>query len=373
MSRHIAPISEDESPDLDVVVCTLGSATLARAVDSLIMSAQAARARIGVIVVWQGQSSPPSMEGPVRVVDVFPLGLSYARNRGLAVARAPAVAFVDDDEVVEEGWVAAVLDVLRREETAAGVFGAVLPLDEQGLPHCLFEGQEQRMFAQPLTPPWVIGTGGNMAFRRRLLLDVGGFDPLLGAGSEGRSAEESDLIVRLLKGRHVLAWSPEMTVYHPTKSPGDRLASRYPYGFGMGRVARRHRSFVLGAKYLKATFQHLLGGLRGRDAQQRREAIQTVRGFLRGAFSRVVPLSPVRALDRAPDRIGATLAEARLEPLRLELDGVPHLRYAGRDLQLHVYVAPPEGLGEELAGGNGFRSVEPGRDALWVLVEGGRT
>src|SRR5262249_7621176 len=157
--------------------------------------------------------------------------------------------------------------------------------------------------SRPLTPPWVVGTGGNMAFRRSALLDVEGFDPLFGVGAEARAAEESDLITRLLRRGHVLAWTPDMKVLHPSKSPDDRLATRYPYGFGMGRVVKRHRSPILGAKYLKATLQHLVSGMRGRDTQQRREAIQTLRGFMHGALSRVTPLPPRGVLDHAPNTI----------------------------------------------------------------------
>jgi hypothetical protein len=245
-----------------------------------------------------------------------------------------------------------------------------LPLDEEGLPHCLYEGEEHKTFSGSGTPPWVVGTGGNMAFRRSLLLEVGGFDLLFGVGAEARAADESELIVRLLRRRHVLAWVPEMTVSHPTKSSGDRLATRYPYGFGVGRVARRHRTPVVGAKYLVATLQHLLGGLRQHDAQQRREALATLRGFLRGSFSRVVPLSPQGALDRAPNRIRLMLANARLEPRRLRLGSVPHLRYAQKDLQLHVYVGASEEFGEMLAGREELRAIERSRDALWVIFDG---
>jgi hypothetical protein len=370
MGKQGAALQDHGSAELDVVVCSLGTAMLGRTVDSVVISAQKAGARVEIIVVWQGRSCPPSLGESVRVLDVFPLGLSYARNRGLAVARAPIVGFVDDDEVVDEDWVAATLAAFRREEAAAGIFGAVHPLDDEGLPHCRFEGEEQRVFSGARTPPWVVGTGGNMAFRRALLLAADGFDPLFGVGAEAKAADESDLIVRLLRRRNVLAWSPEMKVYHPTKSPGDRLATRYPYGFGMGRVTRRHRTPVLGAKYLRATLQHLLAGLRAHDTHQRREAVQTLRGFLRGALSRVGPLSPASALDRAPDQIQLRLADARLEPLRPELGSVPHLRYAGEDLHLHVYVDPPQDLGDRFAGHDGFRALERCRDALWVVVAG---
>jgi glycosyltransferase involved in cell wall biosynthesis len=45
----------------------------------------------------------------VRYVFESQLGLSVARNRGVAEARAPLVAFVDDDAFAEPQWAEAVL------------------------------------------------------------------------------------------------------------------------------------------------------------------------------------------------------------------------------------------------------------------------
>jgi hypothetical protein len=358
----------EDAVELSVVVCSIGQAELERTVASLVASAGAARVHIEVVVVWQGHMVPPRLDGPVRMLDVFPLGLSYARNRGLAEARAPLVGFVDDDEVVDEGWVAAVISSLARPNVA-GIFGAVLSLDDEGLPHCLFEVDEERFFSGKDTVPWVVGTGGNMAFRRAALVEAGGFDPLFGVGAEARAADESELIARLLRSGHTLAWSPGMVVYHPTKAPSERLGSRYPYGFGMGRVVRRHRAAVIGAKYMKATLHYLLGGVRGRDPQQSREAMQTIRGFLGGTLRPVSPVSPTTVLDRAPEEVRLQLDGVPLAPEGLELDGVPRLRYRSGGRRLDVYVSPSDDLERSLGARPDVRALARDRDALWVVSE----
>jgi hypothetical protein len=351
--------------ELSVVVCSIGQAELERTVASLVASAEAARVRIEVVVVWQGHIVPPRLDGPVRLLDVFPLGLSYARNRGIAVARAPLVGFVDDDEVVDEGWVAAVLSSLARPGVA-GIFGAVLSLDDEGLPHCLFEVDQERFFSGKDTVPWVVGTGGNMAFRRTALVEAGCFDPLFGVGAEARAADESELIARLLRSGHTLAWSPGMVVYHPTKPPSERMGSRYPYGF-----VRRHRAALIGAKYMKATLHYLLSGLRERDPQRSREAVQTVRGFLAGTWRPVSPVSPRAVLDRAPDNVRRQLDDALLEPQGLELDGVARLSYRSGARWLDVYVSPSDDLERSLRTRPDVRALTRDRDALWVVSERG--
>ena len=267
---------------LSVVVCSLGTARLVETVESVLTSADRAAAAIQVIVVWQGQGAPPAFPDRVTVLEVEPAGLSNARNRGLAAATAPVVAFVDDDELVDPGWVGALLAGFDSGPVAA--FGPVEPLDDRGLPYCHLPPGEPRVFSGRSVPPWTVGTGGNMAFDRATLIELGGFDVRLGAGAEGRSAEESDVIVRLLRRGAAIRWLPDLGVYHPTKDEQEHLASRFPYGYGMGRVVRKHRAAGLGVRYLVAAVESYAAGWRLRDPRRRREALATLRGFLAGAL-----------------------------------------------------------------------------------------
>ncbi len=271
---------------LSVVVCSLGSARLEETVESVVASADRAAAGVQVVVVWQGAGAPPSLPAQATIVEVAPAGLSRARNRGLAAATAPIVAFVDDDELVDPGWVGALLAGFGPGSVAA--FGPVEPLDDRGLPYCHLQPGEARVFSGRFVPPWIVGTGGNMAFDRAALVELGGFDVRLGVGAEGRSAEESDVIVRLLRSGAEIEWLPELGVYHPSKDEEEHLASRFPYGFGMGRVVRKHRDVASGARYLVAGIESYAEGWRIRDRRRRREALATLRGFVAGV------LTPVR-------------------------------------------------------------------------------
>ena len=138
--------------DLSVVVCTLGEAEVAETVSSIVASAEQAGRAVEIVVAWQGAGEAPAL-GPARAVDVFPVGLSHARNRGLDASRAPVVAFVDDDEVVDPGFVAGVLGVFARDDPPDGVFGPVAPLDDRGLPYCHYQGGgKYRLFTGKRTP-----------------------------------------------------------------------------------------------------------------------------------------------------------------------------------------------------------------------------
>ena len=54
-------------------------------------------------------------------------GLSHARNAGIAGARAPVIAFTDDDVVVREDWVASIARAMDAYPQAEYAGGRVLP------------------------------------------------------------------------------------------------------------------------------------------------------------------------------------------------------------------------------------------------------
>ena len=321
------PAGSRPVPDLSVVICTLGRAGVADTAASVAESAAAAGRRVEVLVSGRAPTPRPTSARRATVSLVFPAGLAYARNRGAELAQAPVVAFVDDDEVVDLGWVGAVLTAFDEVE-AAGVFGPVAPRDERGLPYCRYDGGgELRVVSGPRALPWTVGTGGNMAFRRADLLAVGGFDVLFGLGAVALSAEDTELIFRLLRSGRPVAWSPDVIVYHPSKTASERLASRYPYAFGIGKLARRHGDPVLAARYAKSIIETLGRAVRARDGRRLRETRETLRGFVAGVAFRARPASPAAALARMPDAVRDAIGAEEVDPLELLYRPDPHFMY----------------------------------------------
>lgn len=99
-------------PDLSVVVCTnRGPERLQASLGAL--QRQTVRERMEVIVVDDGAPEPLgplcARFGAVVLVHPQNLGLAAARNTGWEAARAPIVAFTDDDCRPEPGWAEALL------------------------------------------------------------------------------------------------------------------------------------------------------------------------------------------------------------------------------------------------------------------------
>jgi hypothetical protein len=379
--RRMAREGIEPDADVSVVVCSMGRSGIEDTVASIAASASAAGARVETIVVWQSRQPAPSGLG-ARVLEVFPAGLGLARNRGLAEARGALVGFVDDDELVDGNWIAALQRALASPRIAAA-FGPVRPRDERGLPYCRYDGGgAPRTFIGSSTPPWVVGTGGNMAFRTGVLAAAGGFEPAFGVGAVSRSAEDSEVIVRLLREGRSIAWAPQMVVYHPSKTRAERLASRYPYAYGMGKVVRRYRDPKLAARYGRALASVFLEAARQRDRARWHEGTETLRGFVAGAATRARTLSPSTALDLLPEELAQRVDGAQVQPLPYNVGPAPHYLYrVGPRLLLHAYLHPQSSLEDAFAAREIIREqsrldgiprihgLARGTDVVWLLED----
>jgi GT2 family glycosyltransferase len=363
-------------PQVSVIIPSIGRAPVGRAVSSVVESSGAAGVDTEVIVVWQAAGEPPDLPGAT-VLAIHDVNVSFARNRGAEAARSPVLGYVDDDEVVDVGWVAALVAAIDGVDAA---FGPIDPLDEQGRPHCLLEHGEERVY-EGYVAPWLVGSGGNMIVRAEALRAGGGFDLRMGAGSIGRSGEETAMIWSLLVNGMRIRWAPDMIVHHPTKTDAEILASRHPYGYGAGRVLRHARRGRLVANYANAIVRANLGAIRARDARGRREAATFGRGVVAGMLDRPRWIAPELDGEDVPTEVVAALGDRTAQPLAVPWGGRPHFVWDCGDLILHAYVAPDIGQIPAPQERERIRSL-PGvqripaviaharsRDALWVLEE----
>ncbi len=151
--------------DVCVYVCTYRrNDALARMLDSLDVAAREAVsvARLGVVVV---DDNPDGAAEPVvaAAANAFPLGLHYrhsgagniavARNAGLEVAMAiaPWVAMVDDDQVVVPDWLVELLRV-QREHDADAVTAPVYPRFGSDAPRWLHTQPFAELWGTPARP-----------------------------------------------------------------------------------------------------------------------------------------------------------------------------------------------------------------------------
>lgn len=167
-----------------------------------------------------------------RVYEAEP-GVSHARNRGLREARAAVVASIDDDERVNEGFIAAYIDFFDTHPVATAAGGRIIAeyvterpgwmskYTEMPVANPMDFGPEVRPFPRGRVPG-----GGNMAFRRSAALDYGGFDVTLGrVGRELIGGEENDLFERMLRGGETIWYVPDAVMWHII--PPEKLTESY--------------------------------------------------------------------------------------------------------------------------------------------------
>ena len=87
----------------------------------------------------------------------------------------------------------------------------------------------------------VFGTGANFAIRRSAVTDLGGFDPILGAGGPGRGGEDLDMFLRIILAGGRICYLPSSLVWHQHRSDMDALGEQiYSYGHGLGAYLAKH-------------------------------------------------------------------------------------------------------------------------------------
>lgn len=180
-------------------------------------------------------------------------GLSAARNRGLAAACGAYVAIVDDDELLNDAFIASYIDFFDNHTDALAAGGRVVPQYVTGRPAWM-SGFTEQPIANPTDwgdavrefPAGHIPAGGNMAFRRSALERAGGFDLSLGrTGNTLLGGEESDLFERLARAGVRFWYVPGAVIRHviPPAKLTDDYFRRLCYNVG---VSQRRRALLHG-------------------------------------------------------------------------------------------------------------------------------
>lgn len=155
-------------------------------------------------------------------------GVSYGRNTGIRAARAPLLAFTDDDVVVAPDWIRVIHDRFEQNPHVHYVTGKMLPLYDGAPPEwmtsatsgpCVLRDRGDRpLYSEPgcFFPGWATA---NIGFRRAVFERVGLF-----SGDFPRG-QDLELIVRVWRARLPGMYAPDLCVTHRVSR--ERLTKAY--------------------------------------------------------------------------------------------------------------------------------------------------
>jgi len=281
------------APDVSIVVCTYNrAASLGLTLAAL--AAQAVPDGIEWELVLVDNNSTDATRAVseqfvataairARYVFVADQGLSRARNAGVAASRGDIIAFTDDDVLPAADWVGRIATTIRRADVDI-VGGRIVPAWLQKPPawlqhrralHDALAILDHATTARVLDPHGAPAVwGANMAFRRRVFEQVGGFDIRRGlVGTTLHRGEEIDLVARALAAGCRAIYEPTVVVAH--RIGPERMRLRY--------LSRLYFQRAEGDAVLPSGTR---GAAVGGSLRQWKSALRAIAGWLSAAAAR---------------------------------------------------------------------------------------
>jgi GT2 family glycosyltransferase len=228
-------------PKVSVVVATYnGARTLKICLESL---TRLNYPNYDIIVVDDGSTDRTpelvQMHPQIRYVRQPNLGLSAARNTGIAASEGEIIAFTDSDCRADEDWLHCLVGDLLSGDFAGMGGHNLLPPDDSAV--------AAAVMASPGGPAHVMLTdreaehvpGCNMAFYKDALVEIGGFDPVF-----RKAGDDVDVCWRLLQAGYRIGFSPAGFVWHYRRSTvAAYLGQQAGYGEAEALLARKHPEY----------------------------------------------------------------------------------------------------------------------------------
>jgi GT2 family glycosyltransferase len=229
--------SERKWPRISVVVALHNAASTLE--DCLSSLEQLRYPNYEVIVVNDGSTDESAAiieRFPFRSITTENSGVSASRNRGWQAATGEIVAYIDSDARADPDWLSYLANVFLGSDVAAVGGPNPVPKEDGWIAQCVYRspgGPTQVMFDDVFAEHV---PGCNMAFRRDVLEQIGGFDPIF-----RHAGDDVDACWRILERNWQIGFSPSAVVWHHRR-PSARAYWKQQVGYGVAEslLERKH-------------------------------------------------------------------------------------------------------------------------------------
>ena len=292
IKTELEPIQDNKAnfPSLTVAICTKDRIdNLSRCLHSLL---KLPPSNLEILVVDNAPSDEQTKElvsslPQVRYVCEPKAGLDFARNRAVTEATGELLAFLDDDVVADRNWLKGLQEAWGENPDAGAFTGLVLPYELNTEAQVIFEqrggfrrGFEKIRYGKVLPGnrlypcgAGIFGAGCNMAFRREVLLKLGGFDEALDTGATLPGGGDLDIFYRVVRAGYPLIYEPQYLVFHQHRQEMAKLRRQY-WSWGLGFMAFVVKSYQTDAVKRVQLLQMIWWWF----GYQARQAIQSITG-----------------------------------------------------------------------------------------------
>ncbi|WP_242053897.1 glycosyltransferase [Nostoc sp. FACHB-888] len=200
-----------EYPKVSVVVCAYNAE---RTMDSCLASLKKLNYPNYEVIVVNDGSRDRTLEitqryDYVRLINQENKGLSVARNVGMAAATGEIVAYTDSDCMVDPDWLTYLVVKFLSSDVAAVGGPNLSPPEDSLVPACVAvsPGVPTHILLSDEVAEHIAGC--NMAFRREILEEINGFNPIFRT-----AGDDVDICWRLQDKGYTIGFSPTAIVWH---------------------------------------------------------------------------------------------------------------------------------------------------------------
>ena len=269
--------------DISIVICTYDRAESLRETLESILALKMDTTISHEVVVVDNNSKDHTKQivenfqkisrAPVRYSFEPRQGVAFARNTGIRDSMGHIIAYLDDDVVIDPGWLTGLYQCFTQTQADAvgGRIARRWDCDKpdwysEELGGCLIS-QELGLERKPWTDHRRHMVTANMAFKRSVFERFGTFQENLGRrGNSLLGGEDRELYQRLVKSQGIVMYEPLALAYHKVEK--ERLNQPYfrQWFFQIGQTLGHEMSFKVTIapvwvwnNALKALLRHLSG------------------------------------------------------------------------------------------------------------------